>query len=103
MKSWFILAIAALLVSTAQAADEETVEKSSDPKFSETFETADIDADGKISKWEFLAFEKKRAKEGNRKFDIKTSGTLFESLDTNKDKALSREEFDQLKTSPTAE
>lgn len=91
MKQYAVWTLISLLTagSWANEAPQTTNE-------AESFEKADIDVNGIISRWEFLAYEKQRAKKAGTKFDIKAAGALFDSLDTDGSKSLSKVEFIQL-------
>ena len=90
MKNWFIWALAALLVVGAQAKEEGASEGK---KKAEGFAAIDTNGDGKISKKEYVSFQKRKAKEAGEDFDSKVAEADFLFLDKDGDEFLSKSEM----------
>lgn len=68
-------------------------QKKSETKKKAGFAAVDKDGDGKVSRKEFIAFEKNKAKKSGKEFDAETANRKFEFLDTDGDGSLSKSEM----------
>ncbi|MBN2161870.1 MAG: EF-hand domain-containing protein [Pontiellaceae bacterium] len=57
------------------------------------FKLMDVNKDGKVTRSEFVAYRRERAKKDRKSFDSKAAEQEFRKKDQNKDNALTREEF----------
>ena len=90
MKHWFVWALAALLVAGAQAGENEKPKEQKKPG---GFAAIDKDGDGTISKKEYMAFQKNKAKKSGKEFDADKAAEMFGKKDKDGDGSLSKSEM----------